>query len=96
MNDGRIEVNFAELGNAGSDISGQAKQVEQALEDLKTRLAPVIAQWQGSSSEAYQEAQNKWNTSAADLQSVLASIGVAVAQATDAYQQAESTNSARW
>ncbi|GAA3841751.1 hypothetical protein GCM10022243_05210 [Saccharothrix violaceirubra] len=92
----RIEVNFGELANAGGEIASQANQVQQALDDLKQRLAPVIAQWDGGASEAYQQAQNQWNTSAADLQSVLAAIGVAVQQATDAYQQAEQQNTVRW
>ncbi|MEJ2857446.1 MULTISPECIES: WXG100 family type VII secretion target [unclassified Saccharothrix] len=95
MND-RIEVNFGELASAAGNISSQASQVEQQLEDLKARLAPVIAQWDGGASEAYQEAQRKWDTSAADLQSVLASIGVAVQQATEAYEAAENTNRGRW
>lgn len=95
MND-RIEVSFGELANAASSISSQASQVQQQLDDLKQRLAPVIAQWDGAASGSYQEAQAKWDNSAADLQSVLASIGVAVQQATEAYEAAERTNQNRW
>ncbi|MEU7525829.1 WXG100 family type VII secretion target [Saccharothrix sp. NPDC042600] len=95
MND-RIEVSFGELASAASSISSQANQVQQQLEDLKTRLAPVIAQWDGGASESYQAAQAQWDQSANDLQSVLASIGVAVQQATEAYEAAERTNQNRW
>ncbi|MFI9814803.1 WXG100 family type VII secretion target [Saccharothrix variisporea] len=95
MND-HIKVSFAELGNAAGSISSQAGQVEQQLEDLKSRLQPIINLWEGAASEAYMEKQRAWDTAAADLQSVLASIGVAVQQATEAYQAAEQQNLKRW
>ncbi|PSL54745.1 early secretory antigenic target protein ESAT-6 [Saccharothrix carnea] len=95
MND-MIKVDFAALGTAAGDIASQASQVQQALDDLKSRIDPVIAQWEGASSGAYAEAQAKWNQSAGDLQQVLASVGAAVASANDAYNAAEQKNSARW
>ncbi|CCH35105.1 WXG100 family type VII secretion target [Actinosynnema sp. NPDC047251] len=95
MND-EIKIDFSALGSAAGDIQGQANKVQQELEDLKSRIAPVIAQWEGATSGAYQEVQNKWDTSAADLQQVLAAIGTAVASANDAYSAAESKNTARW
>lgn len=91
-----IKVDFAALGTAAGDIASQASQVQQALDDLKSRIDPVIAQWEGNSSGAYAEAQGKWNTSAADLQQVLASVGAAVASANDAYNAAEQKNVGRW
>ncbi|ATE57399.1 WXG100 family type VII secretion target [Actinosynnema pretiosum] len=95
MND-QIKVDFGQLSGAAGDISGHATKVQTELDELKQRLAPVIAQWEGSSSETYQEAQRKWDTAAADLQQVLASIGTAVAAATEAYQSAEQRNTGRW
>ncbi|WP_447004485.1 WXG100 family type VII secretion target [Saccharothrix isguenensis] len=95
MND-RIKVDFNQLGSAAADISGQASKVESELENLKSRIAPVLAQWDGGTQEAYRAAQEKWDTSAADLQQVLATIGTAVASATEAYQAAEQRNTQRW
>jgi early secretory antigenic target protein ESAT-6 len=95
MND-KIKIDFGVLSGAAGDISSAASQVQQQLDDLKNQVRPVVAQWEGASSGAYQQAQQQWDTSAADLQQVLASIGTAVAQATEAYQQAEHQNTARW
>ncbi len=95
MND-EIKIDFGALGSAAGDISGQASQVQQQLDDLKARIDPVIAQWQGGTSEAYQAVQRQWDTSAADLQQVLAAIGTAVASANDAYSAAEQKNTSRW
>ncbi|CAL9673358.1 ESAT-6-like protein EsxA [Actinosynnema sp. ALI-1.44] len=96
MNDGQIKVSFGELANAASSITSQASQVQQQLDDLKQRIQPVVALWEGGASSAYQEAQGKWDAAAADLQQVLSSIGVAVQQATEAYESAEKTNMNRW
>ncbi|WP_367134897.1 WXG100 family type VII secretion target [Saccharothrix sp. HUAS TT1] len=91
-----IKVDFGQLSSAASDISSQANSIESELENLKSRLAPVIAQWEGGASANYQDAQRRWDESAAGLQQVLAQIGMAVASATDAYQAAERKNSERW
>ncbi|MDQ2582511.1 WXG100 family type VII secretion target [Saccharothrix yanglingensis] len=95
MND-EIKVDFGALSTAAGDISGQASQVQQQLDELKSRIDPVIAQWQGASSDAYAQAQAKWNESASGLQQVLAAIGTAVASANDAYNAAERKNEGRW
>ncbi|MCP2165807.1 WXG100 family type VII secretion target [Goodfellowiella coeruleoviolacea] len=92
----QIKVDFAVIGEAAGNISSAAQKVQQQLDDLKSRLQPVLAQWEGSASGAYQEAQQKWDTSAADIQQVLASIGTAVQQANEAYEQAERANQGRW
>ncbi|MFI9007254.1 WXG100 family type VII secretion target [Actinosynnema sp. NPDC053489] len=91
-----IKVDFGQLSSAAGDITSQAGKIESELENLKQRLAPVIAQWDGGASSSYQEAQRAWDESAAGLQQVLAQIGSAVASATDAYQAAEAKNQGRW
>ncbi|KAA2264693.1 WXG100 family type VII secretion target [Solihabitans fulvus] len=96
MSDMQIKVSFGALSSAAGDIATAASQVEQQLSDLKSKVAPVAAQWAGGSSEGYQQAQKKWDDSAADLRSVLAAIGTAVQQAVESYQQAEHQNTNRW
>jgi early secretory antigenic target protein ESAT-6 len=91
-----ISVDFNSLSSAASDISGHASKVDSELDNLKSRLGPVIASWEGGASESYQDAQRRWDESAAGLQQVLAQIGLAVAQATEAYQAAENKNKGRW
>jgi early secretory antigenic target protein ESAT-6 len=91
-----IKVDFGQLSSAAGDISNQAGKIQSELDNLKSRLAPVIAQWDGGASASYQEAQRAWDESAAGLQQVLAQIGTAVQSATDAYQAAESKNQGRW
>ncbi|QFZ23435.1 WXG100 family type VII secretion target [Saccharothrix syringae] len=91
-----IKVSFADMASAASDITSQANQVQSELDNLKSRLAPVIAQWDGNASGSYQAAQQAWDEAAAGLQQVMATIGVAVQQAGEAYQAAEQKNTSRW
>jgi early secretory antigenic target protein ESAT-6 len=96
MSDMQITVDFGSLETLAGDIGNQASTLESTLEALKARLAPVIAQWDGGASAAYQDVQKRWDESAADLQQVLASIGAAVRAAGDAFQQGEQQNQNRW
>ncbi|MFD9734008.1 WXG100 family type VII secretion target [Umezawaea sp. NPDC059074] len=96
MSDQHIAVDFAQLEGLAGDISSQASTLESTLEDLKGRIAPVVAQWDGSGGAAYAAAQKKWDDAALDLQQVLAQIATAVRAAGEAFQQGEQQNTARW
>uniref|UniRef100_UPI0039BF075E WXG100 family type VII secretion target n=1 Tax=Lentzea alba TaxID=2714351 RepID=UPI0039BF075E len=91
-----MRVGFGEIAAAAAEISSGASQVDQQLSDLKDQVTKTLAQWEGSNSGAYQQAQEKWAQAAADLQSVMAAIGTAVQQAGEAYQAAEKKNEGRW
>jgi 6 kDa early secretory antigenic target len=91
-----IKVDFGSLSGLADDISSQAATLSSTLDSLKQRLAPAIAQWEGSSGGAYQASQQKWDQSAEDLQNVLAQIGTAVRAANDSFQQGEQQNANRW
>ncbi|GLZ30478.1 hypothetical protein Lesp02_26670 [Lentzea sp. NBRC 105346] len=93
---GEIKVGFGALASASSDINSAASTIEQQLGDIRGRVAKVLANYTGASADAYQAAQQKWDQAADDLQQVLASIGMAVGQAGEAYQQAERQNEGRW
>lgn len=96
MPDGPIKVTFGGLEAAAGNISTQAGRVQSALDDLKAYLQPLVASWTGNAAENYNVHQRKWDTSAADLQQVLAAIGAAVSSAADDYRQGEATNAGRW
>jgi early secretory antigenic target protein ESAT-6 len=96
VNDNQITVDFAMMDGLAGDIQTQASTLESTLEDLKSRLAPAIAQWDGGTSEGYQAVQRAWDESAADLQQVLAQIATAVRAAGEAFAQGERQNASRW
>jgi len=96
MDSNQITVDFAQMEGLASDIHSQASTLESTLEELKSRLAPAIAQWEGGTSEGYQAVQRAWDESASGLQQVLAQIATAVRAAGEAFAAGERQNSARW
>ncbi|RAS68763.1 WXG100 family type VII secretion target [Lentzea atacamensis] len=91
-----IKVTFAEVAAAAATITSSSKSIDDLNDQLKAQVDKTLAGWMGASGEGYQAAQKKWADSAADLNAVLAAIGTAVQQASEAYAQAEQSNAARW
>ncbi|SDF66892.1 early secretory antigenic target ESAT-6 [Lentzea fradiae] len=91
-----IKVTFGELQSASSQINSAYNKITGELEGLEGRVKAVLAGYDGESSEAYNNAQREWDTAAAELAQVLSSVGVAVQQAADAYQEGERRNASRW
>ncbi|AHI01537.1 hypothetical protein GCM10010174_08600 [Kutzneria viridogrisea] len=93
---GHVQVTFAEVAQAASDIKSIHQSIESHLDQLKSKLAPVVGEWTGEASESYQEAQRRWDQAAADLFATLAAIGSAVQQAGEGYQNAEGAAKKLW
>lgn len=91
-----IKVNFAEVANASQAINSTSGTLEGLLGDLKARIAPLAAGYEGAASEAWQEKQAQWDRAYDDLKQVLSSIGSAVGQAGENYEATERANSQRW
>jgi early secretory antigenic target protein ESAT-6 len=91
-----IKVSFGGLAQGASDIGRSASMIEQHLADLKRDLTKLTADWTGTAADTYQEHQRNWDQAAADLKQVLASIGTAVARASEDYADGERTNAGRW
>ncbi|GGM51516.1 hypothetical protein GCM10012275_23010 [Longimycelium tulufanense] len=91
-----ILVTFGELQAGQQNVTSGAQKIQSTLDDLKQRIQPVVSTWQGEAAEAYNHHQQQWDQAAADLQQVLAQIGVALGHAAENYQQAERANTSRW
>lgn len=94
--DGQIKVSFAGLEQGAADIARSANMIQSHLDQLKQDLAPLVADWTGDAAEQYQAHQKQWDTSAHDLQAVLAAIGTAVGRAGQDYADGERNNASRW
>ncbi len=93
---GEIHASFATIANAASTISASSKTIDDLNDQLKAQVDKTLATWEGSAGGEYQAAQAKWAQASADLNAVLAAIGTAVQQASEAYAQAEQKNASRW
>lgn len=91
-----IKVTFGALEAARADVAGTAARITGQLGDLRRFLTPLVGGWEGQAAAEYQVRQRQWDTAAADLAGVLASIGIALGVANDSYRQVEQVNAARW
>jgi early secretory antigenic target protein ESAT-6 len=94
--EGQVIVNAQVLDEGATDTDSVAGQIEQQLGDLKGYLAPLVASWTGEASSDYQALQQKWNTSADDLNAVLRQIAAALRTASQNYVSGEQSNASMW
>ncbi|HYW23049.1 MAG TPA: WXG100 family type VII secretion target [Terriglobales bacterium] len=94
--EGQVIVDAQALDEGASDADTVAGQIEQQLGDLRGYLAPLVANWTGEASSDYQALQQRWNTSADDLNAVLREIAGALRTASQNYVSGESRNAAMW
>jgi early secretory antigenic target protein ESAT-6 len=73
-----IQYNFAAIAQASADIHATSASINGQLDQLKADIAPMVGEWEGESSTAYQDAQRRWDAAAADLNQVLQSVARAV------------------
>jgi WXG100 family type VII secretion target len=84
-----ISVDHAALQQAAADLARAVTASEERIDRLAAELAPLQAEWYGSAQEAYVEAKAVWESAQAEMRSLLARLGVAVASAQEAYRTAD-------
>jgi 6 kDa early secretory antigenic target len=94
--EGQVLVNAQALNEGAADTDAIAGQIEQQLSDLKGYLAPLVSSWSGEAASDYQALQQRWNTSADDLNQVLRQIAAALRTASDNYVSGENANASMW
>lgn len=96
MSDGHMLVTFGAVEQAASDTDSVAAQISQELQDLRTYLQPLVSTWEGTASGDWQSLQNRWNSSADDLNSILKQIASNLRIAASNYVNTENTNASIW
>jgi len=74
---------FDSLLQGQVDIAQTYSRITMTLEHLEKRLNPMIQSWTSPAQEAYPRCKKQWDEAAADLATVLNSIGQAVGEAED-------------
>jgi early secretory antigenic target protein ESAT-6 len=96
MSGDQIKVSYAALDGLASGIKAQVSAIENELDTLKSQIQNLESLWQGAAGEGFQQTKTNWMSAAADLNSVLQRISIAVSQANEQYQQTESQNASAW
>ncbi|MFF4868809.1 WXG100 family type VII secretion target [Streptomyces sp. NPDC090109] len=85
-NDGVMLVTYSSLDDAANTIEAQAKRLDQALEDIQTKIRSVSNTWEGEAKIAADGAHAKWDKETRAIHTALQGISKAVRQASPAYQ----------
>ncbi|QFQ03070.1 6 kDa early secretory antigenic target [Corynebacterium urogenitale] len=91
-----IHYNFANIGQAAEDINSTKNRIDGILDNLKSDLQPLVAEWEGESATAYQAAQKKWDDSANELNIVLGQVATAVRDSNDRMSQINTNAANSW
>ncbi len=91
-----IKYQFGAIAAAAGDINATSGRINALLDDLKSQLQPMVATWEGDSSSAYQEAQAKWDCSAAELNTILSTISRTVSEGNDRMADVNRMAAASW
>lgn len=92
----QIKYQFGAIETAAADINSTSGRINQLLGDLKSTIQPMVASWEGDSALAYQEAQNRWDNAAAELNTILATISRTVSQGNDRMSDVNRMAAASW
>lgn len=83
--------NFAGIEGGSSEIQGAVSTTHGLLDEGKGSLSALAAVWGGSGSEAYQAVQQRWDTTAAELNSALQNLAQTISEAGQSMQHTESS-----
>ncbi|AKK04876.1 WXG100 family type VII secretion target [Corynebacterium mustelae] len=91
-----IRYGFGEIEAAAGDIQSTSGRINALLDAIKSQIQPMVASWEGDSAIAYQEAQNKWDRAAAELNTVLATISQTVRSGNDRMSDVNRMAASSW
>lgn len=82
--------NFAGIEAGAGDILGSFQATQGLLDEGKQSLTKLADAWGGSGSEAYQSVQQRWDTTANELNSSLQNLARTISESGQAMAQTES------
>ncbi|MBP2333526.1 MULTISPECIES: WXG100 family type VII secretion target [Corynebacterium] len=91
-----IRYQFGSIATGAADIRTTSGHIQTLLGDLKTRIAPMTATWEGESAIAYEDAQRAWDESAEELNQILETIARTVEEGNDRMSDINRRAAASW
>lgn len=86
----QFNVDSAQVAQASATTKTIADQIRADVASMMAQLHQLSATWTGSASATFQGCAAQWRLAQAQVEQSLDSISVALAQASNAYEQAES------
>ena len=93
---GYMKIVFPEVESAISDLGRGVSTLDQKLTDLDTAARPLVATWEGTAQQAYNERQLGWTKAATELKGVLTDIQKKMSESLAEYRSTEDHNTKRF
>ncbi len=84
-----MQYNFAGIEAAASAIQGNVTTIHSLLDEGKASLGKLRAAWAGSGQGAYEAVQQKWDTTAGELNNSLQNLARTISEAGQAMSSTE-------
>ncbi len=91
-----IRYSFGAIAAGSEDIRATSANIQSLLGDLRSRIQPMTATWEGDSAVAYEAAQREWDEAAADLNMILETIARTVSESNDRMSDINRQAAASW
>lgn len=89
-------VTFAAIEDAAAQAGTTNRVIQALLEDLYSRLSPMVATWSGEAAEGFQYQHRIWSQAVEDLNTVLGHISTLLLDTHDSYDAAETSVADLW
>jgi WXG100 family type VII secretion target len=89
-------VKFESLSSGATGILATHRALQGTLEELESRLGPMVNSWTGDARESYFQQKKKWEEASQGMATILQQMGRSVEQAHGNYQSAETSNRNLW
>ena len=96
MTSGQITYNHGPIESLVGQVGSASTALRTTLDDLKSYLAPLVAEWEGDAAIAYQVHQQDWDRAAAALQAMLTEISRAAGQGNQGMADADRRAAQGW
>ena len=96
MSSGQITYNHGPIESLVGQVGSASTALRTTLDDLKSYLAPLVAEWEGDAAVAYQAHQSDWDQAAAALQAMLAEISRAASHGNQGMAAADRRAAQGW
>lgn len=93
---GYMKIVFPEVESAISDLGKGVSTLDQKLSDLDSAARPLVATWEGTAQQAYNERQQGWTKAATELKGVLTDIQKKMGESLAEYRATEDQNTKRF
>lgn len=93
---GQITYNHGPIEALIGQVSSASNGLNTTLGDLRSYLAPLVAEWEGDAAVAYQAHQKDWDQAAAALQQMLSEIARAASTGNQGMSDADRRASQGW